>query len=113
MPDRKKYIMFMQKLSAPPRHAGRVLVVHQAADKLTYPQQAWLYNPGQRRVRRAPSIEYDGPGTAADGLRTTDDYLMFNGAPDRYNWTLKGKKEMSVATTCSVCGVPMQRLMDE
>ena len=33
---------------------------------------AWIYNAGQRRVRRAPQVAYDGPGTAADGLRTSD-----------------------------------------
>ena len=32
------------------------------------------YNTGQRRVRRAPNVAYDAPGTAADGLRTTDDF---------------------------------------
>jgi len=29
-------------------------------------------------------------------LRTTDDFDMFNGAPNRYNWTLKGKKEIYI-----------------
>ena len=33
-------------------------------------RKAWLYNPGQRRVRRAPNVAFDNPGTAADGLRT-------------------------------------------
>ena len=50
--------------------------------------------PGQRRVRLAPNVAYDNPGTAADGLRTNDDFGMFNGATDRYNWKLVGKKEM-------------------
>ncbi|WP_413765764.1 DUF1329 domain-containing protein, partial [Vibrio vulnificus] len=54
------------------------------------------YNAGQRRVRRAPQVAYDSPGTAADGLRTTDNYDLYNGAPDRYEWKLKGKKEMYI-----------------
>jgi len=96
----KKHVFFKQKVLAPPRQAGRVLVVHTGSDKVTYKQQAWVYNPGQRRVRRAPSVEYDGPGTAADGLRTSDDYLIYNGAPDRYEWTLKGRKEIYVPYNC-------------
>ncbi|HBY87804.1 MAG TPA: DUF1329 domain-containing protein, partial [Colwellia sp.] len=60
------------------------------------PRQAWTYNTGQRRVRRAPNVAYDAPGTASDGLRTTDDFDMYNGAPNRYNWTLKGKQELLI-----------------
>jgi hypothetical protein len=29
-------------------------------------------------------------------MRTTDNFDMFNGAPDRYNWELVGKKEMYI-----------------
>ena len=49
-----------------------------------------------RRVRRAPQVSYDGPGTAADGLRTSDNFDMYNGAPDRYDWKLEGKKEIYI-----------------
>ena len=52
--------------------------------------------PRQRRVRRAPNIAYDFPGTASDNQRTTDQFDMFNGSPERYTWTLKGKQEMLV-----------------
>lgn len=95
-PDPAKHIVFKQSILAPPREAGRVLLVHIPSDKVTNPQNAWIYNPGQRRVRRAPSIKYDGPGTSSDGLRTTDDYGVFNGAPDKYDWKLIGKKEIYV-----------------
>jgi hypothetical protein len=65
-------------------------------DQVKQPRQAWTYNSGQRRVRRAPNVAYDAPGTASDGLRTTDDFDMYNGAPDRYTWELKGKQELLV-----------------
>ena len=35
-------------------------------------------------------------GTSSDGLRTTDNFDMFSGAPDRYDWKLIGKKEMYI-----------------
>ena len=65
-------------------------------DQVKEPRRAWVYNVGRRRVSRAPNVAYDNPGTAADGMRTSDQFDMFNGAPDRYNWELVGKKEMIV-----------------
>lgn len=88
---------FKQKVTVPARLAGTALLVHETMDQVKSPRQAWTYNTGQRRVRRAPNVAYDAPGTAADGLRTSDDLDMFNGAPNRYNWELKGKQEMYVA----------------
>ncbi len=88
---------FKQSVTAPARLAGNVLLVHETVNQVTEPRMAWLYNAGQRRVRRAPQVSYDGPGTAADGLRTSDNLDMYNGAPDRYNWELHGKKEMYIS----------------
>ncbi|WP_369812357.1 DUF1329 domain-containing protein [Alkalimonas delamerensis] len=87
---------FKQSVTSPARLAGTALLVHETMDQVATPRQAWTYNTGQRRVRRAPNVAYDAPGTASDGLRTTDDFDMFNGSPDRYNWELKGKKEMYI-----------------
>ena len=87
---------FKQKVTAPARLAGTALLVHETMDQVKTPRQAWTYNTGQRRVRRAPNVAYDAPGTASDGLRTTDDFDMFNGSPNRYTWTLKGKRELLI-----------------
>ena len=88
---------FKQQVTAPSRLAGNVLLVHETLNQATEPRQAWVYNAGQRRVRRAPQVSYDGPGTAADGQRTADGLDMFNGAIDRYDWKLVGKKEIYMA----------------
>jgi hypothetical protein len=87
---------FKQRVTAPSRLAGNVLLVHETLNQVKEPRLAWLYNAGQRRVRRAPQVSYDGPGTASDGLRTSDNFDMFNGAPDRYEWKLNGKKEIYI-----------------
>lgn len=87
---------FKQAVVAPARLAGSILLVHETLDQIKEPRSAWIYNTGQRRVRRAPQVAYDGPGTAADGLRTSDQLDMFNGALDRYEWKLVGKQEMIV-----------------
>ncbi|MBS3805801.1 MAG: DUF1329 domain-containing protein [Oleiphilaceae bacterium] len=94
--DENVLFYFKQAITAPSRLAGNVLLVHETINQVKEPRRAWVYNAGQRRVRRAPQVSYDGPGTASDGLRTSDNFDMFNGAPDRYNWELMGKKEMYI-----------------
>ncbi len=89
-------VFFKQAVTAPARLAGTILIAHETVDQIKEPRRAWVYNPGQRRVRRAPQVSYDNPGTASDGMRTSDQFDMFNGAPDRYTWTLVGKREMIV-----------------
>ena len=89
-------ILFKQKVLAPPRLAGSVLLVHETMNQVNEPRSAWVYNPGQRRVRRAPNVAYDNPGTTSDGLRTADQYDMYNGAVDRYDWELIDKREIYV-----------------
>jgi hypothetical protein len=95
--DENILFKFKQSVTKPSRLAGTALLVHETVDQVKNPRQAWTYNTGQRRVRRAPNVAYDTPGSATDGLRTTDDYDMYNGSPNRYNWELKGKQELYVA----------------
>ncbi|NBB93145.1 MAG: DUF1329 domain-containing protein [Gammaproteobacteria bacterium] len=89
-------LYFFQEVESPARLAGNILLVHETLNQVVQPRQAWIYNPGQRRVRRAPNVAYDNPGTASDGLRTNDMTDMFNGAMDRYNWQIVGKKEVYI-----------------
>lgn len=79
----------------PDRLKGQMTIIHEALDQMQNERMAWVYIPGSRRVRRAPTVGYDtpdGPG----GLVTVDDSLGFNGAMDRYDWKLLGKKEMYI-----------------
>ncbi|MFY9178790.1 MAG: DUF1329 domain-containing protein [Venatoribacter sp.] len=87
---------FKQDVLSPARLAGNVLLVHETIDQVKEPRKAWVYNAGQRRVRLAPQVSYDGPGTASDGMRTSDNLDMYNGAPDRYDWKLVGKQEVYI-----------------
>jgi hypothetical protein len=91
-----RILFFKQEVIAPARLAGGILLVGETLDQVKEHRNAWLYNPGQRRVRRAPNVAYDNPGTAADGMRTSDQFDMYNGAPDRYDWELVGRKEIYV-----------------
>ncbi|HEX5161510.1 MAG TPA: DUF1329 domain-containing protein [Steroidobacteraceae bacterium] len=87
---------FIQETVAPARLAGEVLLVQETLDQSVENRRAWVYNPGQRRVRRAPNVAFDNPGTNSDNLRTSDQFDMYNGSPQRYEWTLVGKKEIIV-----------------
>jgi len=89
-------LYFFQEVESPARLAGNILLVHETLNQTALPRQAWIYNPGQRRVRRAPNVAYDNPGTGSDGLRTNDMTDMFNGAMDRFDWKVVGKKEMLI-----------------
>ena len=97
-PDSLKNVLiyFMQEIRDPARLAGTFLLVHETMDQVKEPRRAWLYNPGQRRLRRAPNVGYDNPGTGSDGLRTNDQLDSYNGAMDRYTWKLIGKREMII-----------------
>jgi hypothetical protein len=79
---------------SPARLTGNILLIHETIDQVKEPRKAWQYNAGQRRVRRAPQVAYDAPDNG--DLRTVDQVDMYNGAPDRYNWKLIGKKEIYI-----------------
>jgi hypothetical protein len=89
-------LYFIQETTQPARLAGEILLVHETLDQSKENRKAWVYNPGQRRVRRAPNVAFDNPGTNADNLRTSDQFDMYNGSPERYDWKLVGKREMIV-----------------
>ncbi len=86
-------IWFVAYTSAPARRAGNVVLVHETLNMAKEGRKAWTYSPGTRSVRRAPNIAYDNPVTNGDGLGTSDQYDGYNGAPDRYDWTVAAKAE--------------------
>ncbi|MGM0563353.1 MAG: DUF1329 domain-containing protein [Pseudomonadota bacterium] len=86
-------IYFKQHVISPARLAGGILLVHETLNQEKEHRKAWVYNPGQRRVRRAPNVAFDNPREASDGLATSDQFDMYNGSPERYNWELKGRQE--------------------
>lgn len=81
---------------APARRAGEILLVHEPAADYTKGKgrKAWQYLVGQRRVRLAPAVSFDTPNPGVAGTSTYDDAYVYNGSPERFTWTLVGKKEM-------------------
>ncbi len=97
-PARQNDLFFRTKLhySAPARRAGEALLALDAVNPVIQPRRVWQYLPGQRRVKLAPDIAYDTPNPASAGASTYDDAWVFNGAMDRYDFKLVGKREMLV-----------------
>ncbi|MDN6873439.1 DUF1329 domain-containing protein [Pseudomonas citronellolis] len=101
---------FRQEILSPPRRAGSVMLVLETINQVKEPRMAWMYNAGQRRVRRAPQVAYDSPG--AEGMRTYDDFDMFNGSPDRYDWKLLGKQELYIPYNSFALDSPKAKYAD-
>jgi hypothetical protein len=87
---------FNSGFTAPATLEGTVFLVHEPLDQVKEKRSAWIYNAGQRRVRRAPDLEYDNVNDGTEGMRVTDQFDAWNGAPDRYDWKLVGKQEIYI-----------------
>jgi hypothetical protein len=87
---------FLSYFTAPATLEGTVFLVHEPVDQVRQQRAAWIYNAGQRRVRRAPDLNYDNINDGTEGMRTTDQFDGYNGAPDRYDWKIVGKQEVYV-----------------
>lgn len=89
-------LYYKYRVTAPAKLSGTSLVVQDPMDQVLAIRKAWRYSPSDRRVRRLPSLAYDSLQPDTSGLATADVVDSFNGAPDRYEWKLVGKREMLV-----------------
>ncbi|PAU88927.1 outer membrane lipoprotein-sorting protein [Pseudomonas sp. WN033] len=103
-------------VTAPARLSGTALVVQDPLDQVLTTRRAWRYSPDNRRVRRLPSLAYDSIQPDTSGLATADVVDTYNGAPDRYEWSLLGKREMLVPYNSYAVhqkGIPYDRIVQE
>ena len=91
-----RLLSFLGFYTNPPTLEGTIYLVHEPIDQVKESREAWIYNAGSRRVRRAPDLAYDNVSDGTEGMRVTDQFDAYNGALDRYDWTLVGKKELYV-----------------
>jgi hypothetical protein len=82
--------------TAPAAQADEGYVAWQPMDTARDRYVAWRILPGEHRVRKAPSLSYDTPDPDAEGLEALDEYYLFFGGPDRYDFRILGKREMYV-----------------
>jgi len=84
------------KFTAPSLLANDASLTLEPIDHRVSPRRTWQYLESVRRVIRRPYLGYEQPASNTDSLRTIDDFELFNGATDRYEWTILGKREMLI-----------------
>ncbi len=96
--EKWQHVLFLNMVEYlnPPNRNGEYAVVRDYVNAVDSPREAWQYLPGQRRVRRAPTLGWDTPNPSASGLQLFDESHGFSGSFDRYNLKLVEKKEMYI-----------------
>lgn len=102
---------YLSEVMEPPRVAGQLTLVHESAGS-GETRSAWIYNPGLGRVNRAPDVSYDNPYIGTDGEQFTDQVDVFNGALDKYDWKLVGKREMYIPYNSYLINTPLIKYKD-
>jgi hypothetical protein len=82
--------------TGPPRKAGEIQMLLDPLNMAEESRIAYMYLPGQRRVKLAPEIAFDTMDGNSAGNNTYDEGWCLNGSMERYNWKLLGKKEFYV-----------------
>jgi hypothetical protein len=105
---------YKYKIVAPAKLAGSALVIQETLDQVLAVRKAWRFNRGERRVRRLPMLAFDTLQPDTNGMATADMVDSFNGAPERYEWKLLGKKEMLVPYNSYAVhqeGIPYEKIL--
>lgn len=91
-------VYFKQRINytGPARRAGEAMMLIDPLDYADKDRRAWLYLPGQRRVKVAPDLSHDTPNPGTGGTSTFDDVFLFLGSMDRFDFKLVGKKEVFI-----------------
>jgi hypothetical protein len=56
----------------------------------------YTYQPGNRRVRSSPNVEFDYPVATSGGASFYDESYIFLGSKRKFDWKLIGKQEMII-----------------
>ena len=90
------YVVF-DNVVGPANRVGEGLIGMAPTDKTWGGgQPVWQYLPGQRRVKLAPEVSFDGPCTTYAGAGVYDECYMYTGSPEKYDWKILGKRELVI-----------------
>ena len=92
----ENFFYVLGKFTEPRSLKGDILLVQEPFSYDIKNRSSWIFSSAQRRVRRAPDVAYDGVGNGSEGMITADQVDGFNGATDRYDWKLIGKKTLII-----------------
>lgn len=71
-------------------------LVHETANAADKGRALWVLPERANRLFRIPPVGYDQPFPGSGGIYFVDMIDMYNGAFDRYNWRLIGKRQLIV-----------------
>jgi len=89
------YRGYLQGLG-PASNQGSQLIIWVPTNPSKQEESGWQYLSGQGRVRKIPEEQYDIPESEDNGVTVYDEVYDFFGSPDRFDWTVIGKKEMYI-----------------
>lgn len=89
------WFLWRVNYSGPQRRAGEALLLIDSVNTAREPRRAWVYFPGQRRVRPVEMAD-DVPHGSSSGIYTNDDAFVYTGVLERFDVKLLGKREMLV-----------------
>lgn len=89
-------IYYFAKVLFPSQARGSVVLAHDTIDVDESARKIWAAGGGYKKVLRIPPIGYDFPNPGSEGLQFVDMIDMYNGAFNRYDWRLVGKREMII-----------------
>jgi hypothetical protein len=90
------YFEFTTSILQPAYQEGAATLALQPLNPTLQTPRSWQYLVGQRRTREAPQLQYDTPNYFSSGIGNFDEFQVFNGPLDEYDFKLLGKKEMYV-----------------
>ncbi len=84
--------------SSPPKLSGAGFSMINFIDQQMDPRSGFMFRPDTRKIRQAPAaaVTFDAPLSSGEGTRFSDDMFLGNGSPERYDWTLLGKREIYI-----------------
>ncbi|MGI4801968.1 MAG: DUF1329 domain-containing protein [Janthinobacterium lividum] len=94
--SRNYYLLARENTVGPPNRVGEAILSWGSFNEDKAPQITWQYLVGQRRLRKAPQVTYDGAYPDCGGVISVDELDVWNGPPDRYDMTIVGKKEIFI-----------------
>jgi hypothetical protein len=101
----KVFLLARTYQEGPPIRAGEALLGQFGWDDES--TQIWTYLTGQRRTRKLPNPCCDTPTPTAAGAIGLDEVSVYYGNHfERFDWKLKGKKEIYVPYNCNLTMVP-------
>lgn len=96
VPEGEPFFQLVATIIAPASSAGVKNLRHSYLNTEKQDPMAWQYVPGQRRVRLSPEFKYDTVSTSSGGVLLFDEISGFDGKMDKFDFKLKGKKEMYI-----------------